>query len=395
VSDLDILDELTAAESDAIEEAETPPGALKLKTKKFALQSLLDKAASVVPTKDLLPVLKNFLIVAEPGHVRVIATDLELSVIATSEMVTVQEAGTAVFPAKRLLDIVKEAEDGDLEISVEKGEALIEVGKTHWKLKLMDGSDYPELPDASEVEWYEVDRAKLIGAIRSVRYAAATETVRPSLMMIDVEDGNMRASDGVRFQQVPVGDKTPDMQIPINAVDDLLKTLNTTEAQKIAIGEDEDCLIFKIGGDVFIAQKLNAKFPDVNEMLLKPALANDKELNVDRQDLVSAIKRVRITADPETSGIVLELKPDAMIVRSKDKYGSTCEEEITAKWSDGERNIAFNHQHLLDMLTMADVKSCQFFLGQDTKTRPSPLLLKDESSGMVGVLNQVRLDWLG
>lgn len=376
-----------------VEKSEVP--GFKLKTKKFALQHLLDKAQWVIPTKDLLPVLKNFLVEVSPGKVRVTATDLELSIVASNEMVDVEKSGRAVFPARRLLDIVREAGDGDIEIEVKDGEARIEVNRTQWTLKLMSGADYPELPDVSKLKFHQIDRAKFIAAIRAVRYAAATETVRPSLMLIDVTNGEMRASDGVRFQQIKVGKDIPiDIQIPINAVDDLIKILHTSESPTIEIGEDENTLIFRVSGDVFLAQKLNATFPDVNDMLLKPALANDQELHADRQDLVSAIKRVRITADPETSAIVLHLDKDRMLVTSKDKYSSTCEEEVDVSWSGPKRKVAFNHTHLLDMLDMTDVKTCKFFLGPDTKTRPSPILLRDDETGLLGVLNQVRVDWI-
>lgn len=400
MSDTDLLDselETDLGEEDgAVESDPSSDEGMQLHTKKFALQHLLDKAASVVPSKDIMPVLKNFQVEAKAGSVRVTATDLELSVIATSEMVTVQKPGSAVFPAKRLMEIVKEAEDGDLVITVEGQKAKVEVGRTHWTLQLMDGDDYPELPNIEDIEFHPIDRAKFVGWIRSVRYAAATETVRPSLMVIDISDGQMRASDGVRFQQVTVGKEIPiDISIPINAVDDLVKILSTTEAPKIELGEDEESLFFKVGGDTFIAQKLNAVFPDVDEQLLKPALANDQVLNVDRNDLVKAIKRVRITADPETNAVILALTKDKMTVKSKDKYGSTCEEELDVKWDGKDREVAFNHTHLLQMLNMTDLSSCEFRLGEDTKTRPSPLLLRDDDAGQVGMLNQIRTDWLG
>ena len=391
-------DETTLAEEFVDPEAQEfddPSVGLSLQTKKFALQHLLDKAASVVPSKDILPVLKNFQVEAKGGSVRVTATDLELSVVATSEMVTVTKEGSAVFPAKRLMEIVKEAEDGDLIITVKDGEAKVEVGRTHWTLKLMSGDDYPELPEIDKIEFHEIDRAKFVGWIRCVRYAAATETVRPSLMVIDIAGGQMRATDGVRFQQVTVGKEIPiDISIPINAVDDLVKILSTTEAPKVELGQDDESLFFKVGGDVFIAQKLNAVFPDLDEQLLKPALANDQILNVDRGDLVKAIKRVRITADPETNAVILALSTNKMNVKSKDKYGSTCEEELDVKWGGKDREIAFNHTHLLQMLGMTDLSSCEFRLGEDTKTRPSPLLLRDDAAGQVGMLNQLRVDWI-
>jgi DNA polymerase-3 subunit beta len=367
---------------------------LRLSTKKFSLQTLLEKAIAIVPTKDIMPVLKNFYVDAKAGSIRIAATDLELSLVVTTDMVAVQVPGVAVFPAKRLLEIVKEAEEGDLLLEVKDGTAHIQIGRTRWSIKLMDGSDYPSLPTLSKIKFHFIDRSKFLAAISSVRYAAATDTVRPSLMMISILSGRMRAADGVRFQQVVLEDFPLDIQIPINAVDDLVKILKTTETEQIEVGETDSTIIFRVAADVFVAQKLMADFPNVDEILLKPALTNDQELYVDRKELIAAIKRVRITADPETSAVRLILTKDNMRVTSKDKYGSHAEEELDVKWDSGDREVAFNHSHLLDMLYMADVKTCKMLLGADTKTRPSPLRLVDADTGTDGILNQVRLEWI-
>lgn len=390
---------MTETLDDIVEEHTSIPDGevLSFQTKKFALEALLSKAQNVIPTRDLLPVLKNFLVEVTEDGIKVAATDIELSVISQSGMVTVEKEGRAVFPAARFQSIVKEASQGEISVVVtakdEKLTARIESGRASWNLRLMNGEDYPELPDPADITFFEVDRTKFVSAIKQVRYAASNDTMRLNLMMIDVTNGRMRASDGVRFQEVKFAFPF-DAQIPINAVDDLVKVISLTEAKEFEVGETENSLVFRIGGDLFVAQKLAAEFPDVDEVLLKPSLVNDQELHIDRMELIQAIKRVRITADEETSAVILTLEEDAVTVHSKDKKGSTSSETVDAKWDSKERSASFNHQHLMDMLNMAEAKSCTFRLGKDTKTRPSPLLLVDEEAGMTGVLNQIRIDWL-
>lgn len=251
------------SEPEAPVEPEGPPStaSMHFETKKFVLQALLEKASSVLPQKDILPVLKNFQIQADPGRLRVVATDLELSVVSTSEMVLVATPGIAVFPGKKMLEIIKEADDSEMVVDVQDGVARITVGRTTWDLRLQDGSEYPPLPEVQDVTLHPVDRVKFLGAISAVRYAAATDTVRPSLMMIDVSGGKMTSCDGVRFQQADLlgkdgrqqGQEFPlDLQIPIGAVDDLVRLLRTTDLAEIGIGESDYHLVFRVGADVFL-----------------------------------------------------------------------------------------------------------------------------------------------
>lgn len=362
---------------------------LHLVTKKFAFQALLDKAAAVVPTRDIQPVLRNFLVEAESGKIRVSATDNELSIIAVGQLVVVQKPGSCVLPAAKMLNIVKEANGDDLEIEVTEGKAYITVGATKWTLRVADSNEYPPLPEEGELEFTEIDRAQFVSALGVVRYAACKDTLKPQYMMVDVRDGQMRAADGVRFQQVPAPG-VPDMQLPVGAVEDLVKTLRGTEVPKIGFGQDEHQLVFRIGLDTFVASKLTAQFPAVDEVLLKPAQMNDQELKCDRNELIGAIRRVRITADEETSAVVMDLG-EALQVNCKDKYGSWSTETINATWQHSKRTAAFNWAYLLEMLLQVEDKTVLIRFGKDEPGRPSTALIEDAASGGQGVLHQLHV----
>jgi DNA polymerase-3 subunit beta len=370
---------------------------MQFETKRFAFQQLLEKAARVVPAKDIMPVLKNFLIeLTAEGVLRVMATDLELSILSSTEAVRMVVPGSAVFPAKKLLTILREADEGDVEVALAGGTARIIIANASWQLRLPAGDDYPMLPDTSNLQVYPVDRVRFLAAVQAVRGAAARESTRANLMMLDVSNGKMTACDGVRFQQARLGEDFPlSLQIPIGAVDDLLTILRSTELEHVQIGESENFLVFRVGTDVFVANKLDAQFPDVEKIMLRPALENRFELQVDRQELIDAVKRVRINADTETSAIGLRISDGHLTVVSRDKYGNAAEEELLAGWSQGDRLIVVNHTFLSDMLTMYDAASCQFRLGTDTKSRKSPVMLSDEESGTVGIIQQLSAALLG
>lgn len=369
---------------------------LEFSIKRYVLQALLEKAATVVPSKDTMMLLKNFEIRLSDKGLRVVATDLELAVVCITDLVQSGVQGTAVFPATKLLEIIRSAAEGDVHVSVHSGTAAVKVGRTSWALKLQPGDEYPELPDSHDVELFEVNRLKLVKGIQSVRYAAAKDSNRPSMMMIHIGDGKMTACDGVRFQQAVLGDDFPlNVQIPIGAVDDLLKLMKSTDLDTVKVGESDSHLVFQIGTDLFLANRMMADFPNMEELLLRPALENNQRLQVDHQELVSAIKRVRINADPESSAIGLELAPGTCRVISKDKYGNSAAEELTAGWDGPQRMLVVNHAFLEQLLAMYAQKSCSFFLGVDKKTRKCPILLRDEETGSLGTVQQMAAHWLG
>ena len=359
--------------------------------KKFVAQGLFEKTSAVVPAKEILPVLKNFQVEVSDSSLTVVATDMELAVVCHTELVSVDSPGVLILPAKKMLEIIRESADGDIEISVSEGAATISAGGARWLLRLQDDSEYPAVPDTSQVAWTQVPRASFLAAIQSVRGAAARDMNRPSLMMIDVSKEKMTACDGVRFQQTTVAGFPLSIQIPVGAVDDLVKLLRVTDVEQIEIGETEFHLVFRVGTDEFVAAKLMATFPDVEELLLRPALMNTDTFSVVTQDLVDAVRRVRINADEDSSAIVLELTAETCTVVSRDKFGNRAEEAISVVWEHEDRKIAVNHQYLLDMLEMHKGTSCQFYLGEDTVTRKSPLMLRD--SDTIGIVNQMRLDW--
>lgn len=385
--------------ADLAETSVVPPVTAQFETKKFVLQSLLSKAMTVLPKTDLVQVLTNFQIEVTAGKepsLRVAATDLDLWALASTNIVTATEGGTITLPGAKLTEIAESAEEGDLVVEARNGMATISVKRTKWELRLADGTEYPPFPDLDDTPFHAIERAPFVSALQSVSKAATKEATRQNLAMVDIKDGQVRAADGVRYHQVGM-DSWPkgfDTHIPIGAVDVLVKMLKATEAPTFQLGDTGAQVVFLIGPDVYVASKLVVEFPAVDQALLNPALANDEQLDIDRRDLLGAIRRVRITSDQETSAVVLQLSEDKVEVRSQDKYGNTAVEELDASWKSPERTAVFNHRHLTDMLDAIDSPVCTFLLGRDTKTRRSNLLLRDDASASLGVLTQQRADWV-
>lgn len=356
------------------------------------LQTLLEKVIAVVPARDVLPILRNVLVEVSPESVRMAATSLEMTVIVSSELVTATDTGSVLFPARRFVEMLREAPDGDVLITVADGTATVAVGATTWTLHLQDVAQYPALPDDDGMEYTKVDRAVFMQRLTAVRKSATKDITRPSLMMIDVKKNRARASDGVRFQQVMMPG-VPDIQIPVQSVTDLLKICKASEEDALFIGQDDTSLRFKVGGDVFVTQKPTAIFPNVDAGLLAPVLSNNLLLTTDRVELIKAIRRVRITADPSTSAIHLVLSDNQIEVRSQGQDGNSAVEVLAAEWTGGDKSLCFNHAYLTELLSCMESDTVLMKLGTDpSPSKPKSMLLVDDDQEMLAVLSQLRID---
>jgi DNA polymerase III subunit beta len=375
--------------------------------KRLILAALVDKAISVVPNRDVMPVLRHFLVQLAPGRLQLAATDLELSVLAATPAVTTDATQTLVLPARKLLAILREVPDGDVIIDVAGEFATVRAGTASWSLLLADAGEYPQLPDPAEVEMHPVNREAFAGALRTVRHAVGRDAGRPALMQVDIDaagDGpaKVTACDSVRFARTALPGFPLAMQIPSGALDGLVKMLEGSELDEVQTGETDRHLVFRISGTVFLASKMLAKFPDVEKLLLRPALENRNLLTADRDELAAAVRRARINADPETSAIGLQLRhagegvPHGTVtVIARDKYGNRAEETVSAGWEHPERLVVVNHQFLTDMLAAHPSAECRFLLGPESGKKRSVLMLRDDESGTTGIIYQMLASLVG
>ena len=372
------------------------------------LREQVERAASVVPTAGFQPVLKNLLIDVKPGLLRISATDLDLSVITSSPLVTADEEARFIIPAQRLREILKELPEGEVRITVtEPAEGItvihLEAGGAQWSLQVPEGN-FPALPSVDEAEFSDFPRAPFLAAIRAVRFAASKDGSNLGLACVGIArqgDGSAKvtASDGSRVQQARMAFFPLSVQIPAigspAAVDEVTRLLARNEDLETAqVALTPSALLFRAGSGVFAARKLNVPGANVEQQILKPAMENKHELIVPRAGLLEAVRRVAITADAHTSAICLSLTPGKLTVVSRDRQGNTAEQSLDISWGASERQVVVNHRHLSEAVSAGSGASCILRLAGSSSKR-SAVLIRDDESGIIGVVGQLPGKLLG
>ena len=152
---------------------------MKIKVKKEDLSKGLGKVVSSINPRSTLPILSNLLIeTCNKSKIRITGTDLEIGIIHTIEAEIIDE-GTITIPAKKFSDIVREAPEDDIEITVTKNNSItIKSGKAFFKLMGLPKDDYPKFPQFSLDNAITIDQATLKECIELTSFAISNDETR-------------------------------------------------------------------------------------------------------------------------------------------------------------------------------------------------------------------------
>jgi DNA polymerase III sliding clamp (beta) subunit (PCNA family) len=402
MSDVDILSWLNDTESvtPALEVKSTRADSLVapevsgtcFEVQREVLLSLLEKCIGIVPTKDIVPVLTNFQFHVAEGELKVVASSAKISIVVSTQQVNTKVPGIEVFPARTLFNIVKESNVGStIYVEVTASGAVIVSGGFSAEIAMVSKKGFPVMDTISSVTFHEVNRLEFLHAVNAVKYALPDKDYsgQASMKMINIKGGKFTACDGSRFQQVRIDSFKLSMKLPALSIAALVKLLSSTDMETIDIGETvNDKLVFRLGPTVLYVNKLSDAYPNVEQLWLRPALSNDQELIVDRAELVTAIKQVRFALDTASPAIGLRLNGNQITISARGVNDSRSV-VIGCEWSGKPRTIAVNCYHFAEMLKAYPEKECKFMLGEDTKMRKSPILLKDEETQAIATISQV------
>lgn len=359
---------------------------MQVVAKKYVLQSAMDKAFGIASKSSATPALQNVLLEANEHGCWMTGSDGEISTIVFIEQIEVAEPGSLMLPPK-MHDIVKSCPDADISINSENGKIFISCEMANWELR-QEQLEYPEI-ETPEDEVVEIPKEILADALTRCKPAISSENIRAMFAFVQVDKKRMRATDGSKFHQVDF-DFPIDGLIPARAVAEVTRCIKSMALENVNVGQNERNYTFKFDSDLLIVTKHVAEYPDIDTHMLKPALAYAQRLSVDRKAFSDAVKRVSLTADPDTNYLVMEIADGKINLSTLDKYGNNSRESVEVYWEGNPRRLGVNHNYLMDMLSALAGAECVIMLGDDKPPRLTNLCFKDEN--FTGVLVQLRPD---
>lgn len=327
---------------------------MKLTAEREKLLGPLQAVIGVVERRQTMPVLANVLLGVTRGQLSITATDLEVELVAATE-VAVQEEGDITVPGRKLLDILRALpEKVAVSISVEGEKAIIKAGRSRFSLSTVPAVEFPVIDDINSQQIVEIPRKDLLQLVEKTHFSMAQQDVRYYLngMLLEIDGQVLRAvaTDGHRLAlceaSLAARAKTAQQVIvPRKGVLELQRVLNDEGNAAVAIGSNH--VRAQIGAIRFTSKLIDGRFPEYSRVI--PA-ASAAAIRADRDILRQALQRTAILSNEKYRGIRLTVKKNLITIQAHNPEQEEAEEEIEVLYSGADLEVGFNVNYLLDAL---------------------------------------------
>lgn len=320
-----------------------------------ALLKPLQQVVGVVERRQTLPVLANLLCRVDGDTVSLTGTDLEVEMVATTEVEKPAD-GEITIPARKLFDIVRALPDGarvDLKLNGDR--VALNAGRSRFTLTTLPASEFPTVDQIDVVEKVSLPEEVLRDLMERTAFAMANQDVRYYLngMLLDLQEHTLRcvATDGHRLAMKETGLQSSvstrrQIIIPRKGVNELIGLLENGDGEvELEFGRNH--LRVRRGSVTFTSKLIDGRFPDYEAVI---PLGADKSATLDREVLRGALQRAAILSNEKYRGVRLELSPGKLRIVAHNPEQEEAVEEVEAETHVSDLAVGFNVGYLLDAL---------------------------------------------
>jgi DNA polymerase-3 subunit beta len=365
---------------------------MKLTAEREKLLVPLQAVIGVVERRQTMPVLANVLLGVSQGRLSVTATDLEVELVAATE-VTVQQTGDITVPGRKFLDILRALpEKVTVAIAAEGEKAVIKAGRSRFTLATLPAAEFPVIDDINSQQTVQIHHKDLSRLLEKTHFSMAQQDVRYYLngMLLEIDGQLLRAvaTDGHRLalSEATLESKAKSSQqviVPRKGVLELQRVLTPEGTASVAIGSNH--VRAQIGDVRFTSKLIDGRFPEYSRVIPSaPAAA----IRADRDVLRQALQRTAILSNEKYRGIRINVRKNAMTVQAHNPEQEEAEEEIEVTYEGADLEVGFNVNYLLDALAAIDGQDVELGL---TDSNSSCLIRSPGSASSRYVVMPMRL----
>lgn len=325
------------------------------------LQKALQTVSGVISSSQSRPILENYLFEIEKDNLTITASDGETTLTTNLEIKS-EDTGKFAVPAKIFQEFIKTYGEQPLTLSVKENKDgsgnLLEIldEKDSFSVALDNADDYPEIPEFDAAQSVTVASGILSDALTNTLFATSNDSLRPVmtgvLFQFKEDETNFVSTDSHRLVVYKRTDLIAEPMEFIMPKKPLLifKNILANSSDDVLIEFNENMAKFTFGKNIWICRLIDGKYPNYSAVIPKE---NPNVLTINRNLLLSSIRRASIMSNKSTNQVRLKLSGNVLHLHAEDtEFANKADMQIPCDYNGEDINIGFSSKFLSEMLSV-------------------------------------------
>jgi len=347
---------------------------MKFSIEKVDLQAQIQYLYNIVPSKNTMPILTNYLIEADEQNniIKFTATDLEITVVVEFEA-NITDGGKTAVSAKNLNEIINSLPESMVHFIIDEDTLKIQCEQSKFSLLCAESSQFPLVPQKDLSNVIKLDAQMFKKMIDSTHFAVSSEINRPVFSGIfwkmAADSQLMVATDGKKIAEFKL-DKQIDLPQPVEQIIPtkgllFLDKVIADDLPEISVLLESNRVMFIYGNYTIFTHIIEGRFPDYTKAI---PTNNNNVLVIDKKKLREAVKRVSLLASEETFKVKMDIADNDLTINSAKREEGEANEKLSEfKYSGEPLTIAFNYRYLIAILSVIESDEVEVRMGKSNE----------------------------
>ena len=371
---------------------------MKISIQSHILRDGLNKVLTVIDKKNTRPILTNCLVEASDNKIELIATDLEVAakVILNAD---VTEKGRFCINTKNIFEIVRELPDELVEIDIDQNKNVLNLScqKINYSLLVTNSDDYPQVNLDNVGNSIKIKSSDIGKIITKTSHAISNDETRINLSGIYLQklENKLRAVaiDGHRLALLDLlgfeyenSSLEDGVIVPKKGIAELKKLADANNNSDISLSLDESFVYASIENEYYLSIRLIAReYPKYQTVI--PSKTSYR-LELEKNSLLNAVKRIRILSNEKTNAIKFTLSPNELKISADHPSLGHAVESLPINYDGKEMQIGFNAKYMIESLAVLDSNEVIFEFNNELK----PVIVRsDEEENFLGIIMPLKI----
>lgn len=271
---------------------------------------------------------------------------------------TIDEGGSICILTSTLISALRELGNQPITFTVDPKTYGIRVEYLGGRCNFtgVDAADYPHLPDNNDNRTIiGIPATAVTNGLSTVVRSAANDELRPIMNGVcfdfTAEGLVLVASDGYKLARQQYKDiltETPQRFVLSTKASDILSAISSRQTDDIEVEFDERRAVFTTSDYTLTTTLIEGTFPNYDAVIPKN---NPTQVRIERNTFISALRRMLVFADENTSLVSLHVENDKVTLAAKDLlFAQSGEESVPCESNCADLTIGFKGIFLLELL---------------------------------------------